>query len=92
MVHRWMVLGPVIRFVGRARPPVISELALGVAAAEPVETHVHRPEGLGEDYVVEDPVSGGIVGLDGGSRLRVAHFHEGRANGNSCFGVDEQRL
>ena len=91
MVHHWMVLGPVVRFVGRARPPVVSKLALGVAASEPVEAHVHRFEGLGEDYVGEDPVRGGIVGLDGGPRLSVAHFHEGCADGNGRFGVDEQR-
>ena len=42
------------------------------------------------DPVGEQCMCSGIVGLDGGSWLRMAHFFECLLHGHGRFGVDEQ--
>ena len=60
-----MMFGAVVSPVEVARGPVEVALALGVAAAEPVETHVHGLGLLGDDGLVGDSDGGGVVGLEG---------------------------
>ena len=60
-----MMLGAVVSPVEVARGPVEAELALGVAAAEPVESHVHGLGLLGDDGLVGDSDGGVVVGLEG---------------------------
>ena len=85
------VLGEVIGKVFGSLMPVQAELILLDAAAHLVEAHV---KGLGAlpTYVAgDDAVGGRAVGLDWGGRLRVAHFDEGCADGNSLLDVEENR-
>ena len=83
------VLGEVIGKVIRSLLPVKEDLVLLDAAAHPVETHVKifgaLPAHVAGDYVV----GGHAVGLDWCGRFWVAHFDEGRADGNSLLAVDE---
>ena len=70
---------------------VQSELILLDAAAHPVETHVKGFGALPAHVAGEDSVGGRAVGFDQGGRLRVAHFDEGCADGNSLLAVEENR-
>ena len=83
------MLGDVIGRVFSSILPVQAKFILLDAAVHPVESHVR---GLGEfpaHVSVEDAVGGQAVGLDWGGRLRVAHFDEGRADGNSLMDVED---
>ena len=60
-------------------------------AAHPVETHVKSLGALPAHVVGEDSVGGRDVGLDWSERLQVAHFYEGRADGNRLLVVEENR-
>ena len=91
MVFDREVLGEVIGKVFGSPLPVQAELILIDVADHPVESHA---KGLGAFpvYVAgEDAVGGRAVGLDWGGRLRVAHFDEGCADGNSLLAVEENR-
>ena len=59
-----MVLGKVIRLVGRARLPVDSDLALLDSISDPVEPHVHGFGAFRLDGFVGDAFGCGVVGLD----------------------------
>ncbi len=48
-----MVLSPVISNILGSRPPVKSVLVLSAAATQPVKSHVHGLQRLGEDLVGE---------------------------------------
>ena len=41
VINGWVVLGAIVAKVCGIRGPEVTELALGIAAAEPVELHVH---------------------------------------------------
>ena len=69
-----MMLGPVVCPVGGAQAPEESELALGLAASQPVESHVHGLCVLGLYIVVYDSTGCAVVGLHGSWGLFVAHF------------------
>ena len=70
-----MVLGKVIRLVGRARLPVDSEFALLDSISDPVEPHVHGFRALRLDSFVGDAFGGGVVGLDRcGAFFLPSHF------------------
>ena len=73
----WVVFGAVIHHVGGAWSPVIMLLTLRFVATEPVKAHVHGFNMLGDNGVVSEPVSCGVVGLDGRLSLRSVHFSEG---------------
>ncbi len=49
-----MVLSEVVATVGRAKAPVVSELALLVAVTEPPKLHVHGFGATREDVVGDD--------------------------------------
>ena len=81
------VLGEVIgKFFGSLLP-VQAELVLLDSAAHPVETHVKGFGALPAHVAGEDSVEGCTVGFDWGGRLWLAHFDEGRADGNSLVAV-----
>ena len=89
VVFRREMLGEVIRKVFGSLFPVQGELILFGSAAHPVKSHV---EGIGAfpgHVAWEDAVGGRSVGLDWGGRLRVAHFGEGRADGNILLALEE---
>ena len=67
-----MVFRPVVAHVLCSWAPVVAELSLAVSAAEPVKIHVDRFCGLGDNFVVDEAVSCGVVGLHGRAWLRVA--------------------
>ena len=56
--------------------PVVAELVLGMAAAEPPEARVHGIEHFVDHGIVGDADGGRVVTLDGQVGLRPAHFYE----------------
>ena len=74
------MFGAVVSPVEVAQGPVEAELALGVAAAEPVETHVHGLGLLGDDGLVGDSAMMGAT-LGGG------WTSQRRATGRAVTGV-----
>ena len=89
MVFGREVLGELIGKVFSSLLPVEAELVLLDAAAHPVEAHVKSFGALLAHVAGEDDVGGHAVGLDWGGCLRVAHFDEGRADGNNLLAVEE---
>ena len=69
-----MMLCPVVCPVGGAGVPEKTELALGFAVVQPVESHVHGFSALCLNVVVHDSEGCGVVGLHGSLWLFVAHF------------------
>ena len=76
MVKRRMILGAVVGKIRVAGGPVEAELALGFAAAETPESHVHGLYVPGVYGFVDDTVSSRVDGLDGGLGLRPTYFDE----------------
>lgn len=66
-----------------------AKLALANTIANPIEPHVDSAGTTLLDGVVGYPMRDGIVGLDGGGRLRPTHFHEGSADGTGFLPVVE---
>ena len=60
-----MIFGALVSLVEVARGSVEAELALDIAAAEPVEAHVHGLCLFGDNGLVGDSNGGGLVGLEG---------------------------
>ena len=87
MVFGREVLGEVIGKVLSSLLPVEAELVLLDAAAHPVEAHVKIFGSLPAHVAL----GGRAVGLDWDGRLRVAHFKEVRADGNSLLAVEGNR-
>ena len=85
------VIGEVIGKFFSCLLPVEAELILLDAAAHRVEMHVKSFGALPAHFSSEDSVGGCAIGLDWGGRLRVTHFDEVRANGNSLLDVEENR-
>ncbi len=71
-----MFLEVVAVVLGRAWVPVVSELILLVAVAEPPKPHVHGFCAAGQDVVDHNAQGGAIVGLDWCGGLFVAQFVE----------------
>ena len=69
-----MMLCPVVCPVGGAGAPEKTELALGFAVTQPVESHVHGFGASWLNVVVHDSEGCGVVGLHGSLGLFVAHF------------------
>jgi hypothetical protein len=80
--------GPVVGSVVRSWAPVGSKLALGITAAKPMESHVHRFSAAWLDVVGDDTMRCAVVGLDGCGRLLVAHLFEEVLHGDCFTGVD----
>ena len=70
--------------------PVVAEVVLGVAAAEPPEAHVHGFEYFVHHGLFGDDYGGGVFTLDRRGGLRPAHFHESVSKGYHDFGADEE--
>ncbi len=71
-----MMFDPTVCSVLGSWAPVVSELALGITAAEPVESHVHCLCATGLDVVGDHTKGSAVVGFDWCGRLFVAHFLE----------------
>ena len=54
--------------------PVVSELALGFSASEPVEVSVHCLQISWDDDVMHHTCSGGVVCLEGGILAEATSF------------------
>jgi hypothetical protein len=77
-----MMIFPVVSLVFRTWASVVSELALGVLAAEPMESHLHCLGALWLDVVGDHTVCCAVVDLDGCGQLLVAHFFEQQLHGD----------
>ena len=77
-----MMIFPVVSLVFRTWASVVSELALGVLAAEPMESHLHCLGALWLDVVGDYTVYCAVVGLDGCGWLLVAHFFKQQLHGD----------
>ena len=66
------------------------ELALGFAAAEPVESHIHGFGEFGDDGFVDNAAGSGVVCLKWGGWLGPAHLDEGLLQRDHFFGCDEE--
>ena len=67
-------------------PPVDEELLLGNTVTNPVKAHV---DGFLFDANIGEANGCGIVNLDGGGWLGMAHFAEGETKGKGVFGGEE---
>ena len=70
------MLGTVISQVLVSWCPVVAEVFLWVAAAEPPETHVHGFEHLVHHGLVGHTCGSGVVALNRRRGLRQAHLEE----------------
>ena len=86
------MLGEVTGKVFSSLLPIEVELVLLDVEAHPVELHVKIFGALTAHVTGEHAVGGRAVGLDWGGRLRVAHFDEGRADGNIILAVEEDQF
>ena len=74
-----MVLGDVVSDVFTTRAPINMELLLAYPVPDPMKAHVDG-FGAAELHVAGGEADGGgVVDLDGGGRLGMAHFFEGNA-------------
>ena len=87
MVQRGTMFGAVIGYTGNAGSPIVTELALRVTTTDPVEAHVHV---FGACGIVCDPISGGVVSLEGQPWLGPAHFDDSLTKGGHLIGGDEE--
>ena len=71
-----MMLGTVISQVLVAWCQLVAEVFLGVAAAEPPETHVHGFENFVHHGLVGHACGSGVVALNGRRGLWPAHLEE----------------
>ena len=84
VMFRRMMFAVVVRAIVNAVTPKIEELALSIAAFEPLETLVHRLGCFGCHCAHGGPLGGDVVGGDHGAFvLWMAHFFECGADGNS---------
>ena len=82
------VIGGLIGKVFSSLLPVEAALVLLDTAAHLVEAHVKSFGALPTHVAGEDSVGGCAVGLDWCGRFWVAHFDEGRADGNILLSVE----
>ena len=90
MVALWVVFGDVVHHVGDSPVLVETILPLNHSTTKPMEVHVHRFKLLGDNGIVCEPSSGGVVGLDGSPWLGAIHFHADVSNSNYFFCCDEK--
>ena len=70
--------------------PVVAELVLVIAAADPPESHVHGLEHFIDHGIFGDTDGGIVFALNGRAGLRPAHFYESVSKGYYGFGADEK--
>ncbi len=88
MVRRTMMFGPIVDSVVGSWMPVVVELALGVTAPQPVESHVHCFGASWLNVVGDDAMGFAVVGLDGCGRLLVAHLFKEVSLGDCFTGIN----
>ena len=69
--------------------PVVSKLALGFSASEPVEAAVHCFEFSGNDGIIHHTCSGRVVCLEGGFWLWPFHFLQSLPHCHHLLRCDE---
>lgn len=79
MVGGGMVFCKVITHVVFSTAPVYKEMALADAVLDPAKAHVQCFEFALADGSISDAGRSGVISLDGGGRLGVAHFGQGGA-------------
>ena len=84
------MLGTVISQVLVAWFPVVAEVFLGVAAAEPPETHVHGFEHLVHHGLFCHACGSGVVALNRRRGLQPAYLNESVPQGYHGLGADEE--
>ena len=70
--------------------PVVAELVLGIAAAEPPEAHVHILEHFVDYGVAGDTNVGRVFALGGQAGLSPTNFCESVSKGCHGFGADDE--
>ena len=90
MVCSGMVLRPVVSVGELAWAPIDAESVLAFTIAQPIEIHVYGLCLFWLDFSVYNTLCCGVVSLERGGRLRVAHFHQDDANEDSLSGHDVQ--
>ncbi len=83
-----MMFGPIVGSVVWSWAPVVSELALGITAEEPVESHVHCLGATGLDIVGDHAKGSAVVGSDWCGRLFAAHSFENLLHWDCLTGID----
>ena len=83
-----MMFGPIVGSVFGSWAPVVSGLALGITALEPMKSHVHCLGATWLDVVGDHAKGSAVVGLDLCMRLFVAHLFENLPHGDCFTGVD----
>jgi hypothetical protein len=78
-----VVFGEIIAEVFTAGFPINEEMVLSDAVTHPIKAHVHGAGASLADGRIDDTVGGGVIGLDWGWWLRMAHFDE---SGTEDFG------
>ena len=79
MVSRWVMFGEVVGEVVSTAAPVYQKLALFDAVPNLEEMHIHRLGSALFHSIICDSRGAGVVGLDGGCRLGMAHVLKNRA-------------
>ena len=74
MIEGGVVFGAIISPVQVSTYPIVSKLALGFSASEPVEVAVHCLEFSGSDVIIHHTCSGGVVCMEGGFWLWPLHL------------------
>ena len=82
-----VVLCDIVALVISARHPIMPKLELRDTIAKPMEAHVHDICPLGGDCVVHHAEGCGVVCLDRGGGLGMAHFGECVLGGDRCAAV-----
>ena len=85
-----MVLRYIVALVIRSRHPIMPKLELRDTIAKPMETHVRGIRPLGGDCVVHHAEGRGVVCLDRGGGLGMAHFGECVPGGDCRAALDVQ--
>ena len=83
------VFGEVIGKIFSSVLPVEAELFLSDATLHPVEAHVKIFGAFPAHVSCEDDMGSCVVSLDWIGRLRMSHFNQGHADGNSLLAVEE---
>ena len=75
--------------VGGTWGPVVSKLALGVTASDPIKSHIHSLSFLGDNGLIGEPIYCGVVSLDGGLRLWPFNLFQCLSERNHFLGCNE---
>ena len=73
-----MVIGYVVANIGASRIPIVTELSLGFAESNPIETHIHGFGLFGDNGIVGDSHCYVIVSVDIRMGSIPTHLYEGQ--------------